>query len=292
MTTREIALSYLEKGLSVIPMKSPAIVKRSMKFKQMVQAEFENNKLLPNPRTEKEIYEELFLRECKKPLLGWKEYQDRLPTVDEVNNWFNMNPEANIGIITGAISNLVVFDLDSDAAVQYAEELGGFPEYTVKVKSRRGYHIYMRHPGFNVKNQVSEKLEIDIRADGGLIMAPPSTHGSGSQYQWAEGFSMFQIDPAECTPWMIDYLKEVTRMSSALNKKQTKAETIPANQKEIKANEYLDLLKNDCPQGERNHATTKLIGHLLKTGMKGAEIWELFQLWNETKVKPLWVLVN
>jgi len=61
------------------PMKSPSTVKRSTKFKEMVQAELEKNAALPEPRPEKDIYKEMFIIECKKPLLAWTEYQKRLP---------------------------------------------------------------------------------------------------------------------------------------------------------------------------------------------------------------------
>jgi len=292
MTKREIALSYLEKGLSVIPLKSPTTVKRSTKFKEKVLEEFEANVARPNPRAEEDIYEEMFNKECKKPLLAWKQYQERLPTKEEVNSWFNMNPDANIGIITGAVSNLVVFDLDSEHAVEYAEEQGGFPD-SVKVKTGRGYHIYMRHPGFIVKNQVEEKLDIDIRGDGGLVVAPPSVHGSGHQYKWEGGFSIFEVDPAECTPWMIDYLKCISAAEvkpETEGKKDTPKETKKKEPADKTQNEgdkkgYADIIAKGCVKGNRNDTTIRLVGHLLKTGPK-EETWELVKLWNEHKNKP------
>ena len=112
MNKREIALQYLDKGFSVIPLKSPAIVKRSAKFKEKVLEALSKNSKLPEPRTKEEIYQEMFYKECKSPLVPWKEYQKRLPTIEEVNHWFNTNPDANIGIITGRISKLVPVKLD------------------------------------------------------------------------------------------------------------------------------------------------------------------------------------
>lgn len=300
MTTCEIALSYLEKGLSVIPLKNPALVKKSSKFKQKVQEELDKNAVLLKPRSEKEIIKEMFIRECKRPLLAWKEYQKRLPTIEEVKHWFNANPDANIGIVTGSISNLVVFDLDSKDAEEYADEQGGFPEHTVKVKSGKGYHIYMKHPGFEIKNDVNKSIDIDIRADGGYVAAPPSIHGSGHQYQWIEGLSIFETDPAECSEWMVDYLHAVNNgegksksenktkigVKKETNKLPANATAIQSKDKNNKPNEYVELLKNGCAQGERNHLTAKLVGHLFKIGMKDTEIWEMLQMWNKDKVKP------
>ena len=50
--------------------------------------------------------------------------------------------------------------------------------------------------------------------------------------------------------------------------------------------EYLDLLQNGCNAGERNNCATRLIGHLLKTGMNETEVWEIIKTWNKDKVKP------
>ena len=61
--------------------------------------------------------------------MKWKEFQYRHPTEEEVADWWDKWPDANIGIVTGKISNLVVFDLDTEDAVEYAENEGGFPRH-------------------------------------------------------------------------------------------------------------------------------------------------------------------
>ena len=153
MSNKDYALQYLRKGLSIIPLKSPAMVWKNLSPEDLI-------------------------KQCKVPLVGWKEFQTRRPTEQEVTFWFDKWPDANIGIVTGKISGIVVFDLDSEHAVQYAEDEGGFPD-TPKVKTGKGYHYYLRYPGFEVRNDVSKELDIDIRADGGYAAAPPSIHGSG-----------------------------------------------------------------------------------------------------------------
>jgi len=303
MTKKEIALSYLNKGLCVIPLYSPEMLKQkpSRKMKEELQKKLTENKALENPLTDEEVIQEYITIKCKQPYIKWTEYQHRLPTEEEVTNWFTSNPLANIGIITGAVSNLVVFDLDSDAAVHFAEEMGGFQD-TVKVKTGRGYHIYMKHPGFYVNNQVKQELKIDIRADGGLVVAPPSLHGSGHHYEWVEGNSIFQIDPAECSPWMIDYLKDISSSTppSDLEKDLTNIlkievketedspgiKSLEIKNQENKRRDYLDILKNGCVPGERNACAATLVGHWFKTGMKEDEIWEYFQNWNQGKNTP------
>ena len=76
----------------------------------------------------------------------------------------------------------------------------------------------MQHPGFEVPNDVDTTLKIDIRGDGGYIVAPPSIHATGRRYEWAIGCSIFDIDPAPCAPWMIDYLREVAAAAKSTSK--------------------------------------------------------------------------
>ncbi|PKN33222.1 MAG: hypothetical protein CVU61_14495 [Deltaproteobacteria bacterium HGW-Deltaproteobacteria-19] len=297
MTNVDYALRYLQKGFSTIPLWSPEMVRKNPPYgyHEALQKELEKNANEENPKPKEKVREMVLTRQCKKPCIsGWTEYQKRLPTEEEVGTWFGQNPEPNIAIITGTVSNLVVFDLDSEDAVAYAEEEGGFPE-TVKVKTGKGYHVYMKHPGFPVKNSVNKDLAIDIRSDGGYVVAPPSIHGSGHQYWWEEGHSIWELDPAPCEPWMIQYLKDVNEQ---VGKKKAPKDgdnelnrEIPDqdNKKPVKENstgEFSRLLQEGCQEGERNHVTTSFIGHLFKTGMKPEEIWETVIIWNQTKVKP------
>lgn len=117
----------------------------------------------------------------KKPLIEWKQYQERKPTIKEVTGWWTQFPRANIGIITGKISDLIVVDIDP--------RHGGTDESfknikTVKAKSGGGgWHYYFKYEeGVTTGTQVQPG--IDIRSEGGYIIAPPSMHSSGQKYQW------------------------------------------------------------------------------------------------------------
>jgi len=292
MSNLNEALRYLEHGLSVIPLWSPDILKNKppKRYREEV-ARIHEDQCLNDDEKEKRI-QDLYIRTCKQPIVPWAEYQTRLPTREEVTDWFTQNPSANIGIVTGAVSGLVVFDLDSQEAEQYAEDEGGFSD-TAKVKTGKGHHIYMKHPGFEIRNSVNKKLDIDIRADGGYVAAPPSIHGNGSAYEWVDGFSIFEIDPDYCTPWMIDYLESVAEEAEKKSKekppkvRKPKKKTIEESEKTSVKKEFQNILRDGCSEGERNYNATRLIGHWLGSGMDPDEAREMALMWNQKNQPPL-----
>ncbi len=106
--------------------------------------------------------------------------------------WKNKWPTANIGIATGATSGLVVLDIDSlkggeQAMAALIAKLGRLPK-TLKVRTGHGWHLYFEHPGGFVKtSRDAIGIGLDIRADGGYVVAPPSLHRSGNHYEWTPG---------------------------------------------------------------------------------------------------------
>ena len=148
----------------------------------------------------------------------------------------------------------------------------------------------MQHPGFEIGNSVNKNLDIDIRADGGYVAAPPSIHGSSKQYKWEKGLSIHEIVPAPCKPWMVDYLKIFTQGSSQY--KQSNEPTLKPSKNANTASkgkakgDYMDILKNGAVEGMRNHTATKLIGHLFGKGNDENVVWELVKQWNASKNNP------
>ena len=249
----ETALAYIKIGYSVIPVKSPSMFRRSISFKTKMDAAFAENSAKDNPRSVDEVYQELFNRQCKIPLVAWEVYQERFATKEEITKWFTTNPDANIGIVTGEISNLIVIDLDSEEAVKHAEEWGGFPENTPKVKTDRGCHIYIKHPCFEIRNFAGKGLKIDIRADGNFVVAPPSIHGSGFQYEWVEGRSITDIDPVVCPKWLVEYLKETARHET-----EPKPQSLANNGPDYLSDLLLETMSKEIACALTNFVTTEM----------------------------------
>ncbi len=134
----------------------------------------------------------------KHPAIEWKELKLGDPSP-------RPKPGGGVGIKTGAAplgSGLVVVDLDSEAACGLFDSLGDCPE-TYTVGTGRGLHLYFKHPGFPVKNSAGDLGKgIDIRGEGGFVVAPGSPHVSGFPYKVVR-----DTDPAEAPAWLLEWLR-------------------------------------------------------------------------------------
>ncbi|WP_257306280.1 VapE domain-containing protein [Geothrix campi] len=135
----------------------------------------------------------------KRPALNsWKPYQERRATMEEVHSWFDGGVDLNIGIVTGAVSNLVAVDGDSLDAVNW---LHGTHPSPMRTRTGKGKHFFFRHPGVVIKNNVKlGGMALDVRGDGGYVVAPGSIHPNGAMYeeegQWAPGATLPMFQPA------------------------------------------------------------------------------------------------
>lgn len=140
----------------------------------------------------------------KRPMIPWKEFQTRHPTHDEVVRWFDGVDLSHIGIgiVTGAISGLTVVDFDTQESIESAKKMR-LP-VTPLVKTGRGLHAYFKFREGSRNFQKRDDLPgIDLRSEGGYVIAPPSMHKSGSQYCWQTGSSLDDLDLADLPEWLI-----------------------------------------------------------------------------------------
>lgn len=106
-------------------------------------------------------------------------------TGEKIEEWFTKFPKANIGILIKE-SGLVIIDADSTEAVKEVETTWFNPEMIPSVKTGRGKHFYFRANSSTPINRVihvgkSQMIDVFSR---GILVAPPSTHKNGHQYQW------------------------------------------------------------------------------------------------------------
>ncbi len=167
MTNTEEALSYLRMGLSILPLRP---------------------------------------RDKKPNISSWTEYQARKPTEDEIRRWFS-NEDQNIGIICGKVSgNLVVLDFDNQETIPFViTDMAELTSKTMVVRTGKGFHIYYRT--VDPLNFKLSNLSIDVKGEGGYVVAPPSIHPSGVQYMM-----IGQMKIAELKTDALNYLKEMDEM--------------------------------------------------------------------------------
>ena len=115
---------------------------------------------------------------------SWKSLQTQPATPEQVETWFRNSRGKGVAVITGAISGLIILDFDGEEGKKLIQQLNLRPH--VRTGSG-GFHVYLRHPGHHVPTLNSKaKREmgarwtgLDIRADGGYAIMPPSRNASG-----------------------------------------------------------------------------------------------------------------
>jgi putative DNA primase/helicase len=177
---------------------------------------------------------------------SWEQYQHRFPTASEIDTWAREFPTSNVAIVTGFISQIIVVEYDGPIGKNSLREFH-LPE-TVTAISKQGHHYYFRHPGERVKNGINILPKVDIRGDGGYIVAPGSIHPSGFQYAWLRDPFNYPIAPV---PIWLRYLIAVgNREQTDTRSVRPIREMIPYVQRAV--SEEFERVRT-AERGSRNH---------------------------------------
>jgi hypothetical protein len=131
---------------------------------------------------------------AKKPLVRWKEFQQRRPAHQEVASWFRRWPQAGLALVLGPVSGVFVIDVDGpEAHAALVARLGAEPR-APKAWSGSGkpcrYHLFFRNPAVPTRAKATPwHPQLEFRGRGGIVVIPPSLHKSGRRYAWAAGRS-------------------------------------------------------------------------------------------------------
>jgi hypothetical protein len=130
-------------------------------------------------------------------------------STEEVRRWWRRWPEANVGVVSGAVSGLVVLDIDprhggGDSLAVLEGIHGPMPHTVESLTGGGGQHLYFRHPGTVVPCR-SIAPGLDVKGDGGLVVCPPSVHVSGRVYDWEAGCAPGEVPMADL-PWWLQAL--------------------------------------------------------------------------------------
>ncbi|MEM3415507.1 MAG: phage/plasmid primase, P4 family [Thermoproteota archaeon] len=197
----------------------------------------------------------------KKPLIDWKEFQERLPTEAELEEWFS-DERTNIAIVTGAISGLAVLDIDGIEGEESLKKYKLHIPLAPCVKTGKGFHFYFKYKN-GVRNFTRRFPGIDLRGEGGYVLAPPSIHPSGAIYEW---IIPLDGDLPELPEWILETKKE--------------------EQQERDPNWVEELLKG-VEEGQRNDSLARLSGHYFGKGLTFEETKLILLDWNKRNKPPL-----
>lgn len=256
MSNVDIALSYAAGGWRVFPVHSPGVGDRrcSCSNPQCTNA-------AKHPRTPRGL-------------------KDATTDESQIRSWWQRWPSANVGIATGADSGNVVLDVDprhggDESLAELEREHGALPA-TVEVHTGGGgRHLYFVYPGHKVSNRADLRPGLDVRGDGGYVVAPPSVHASGVPYEWVAGRGPQEIEIAAAPAWLLDLLTKRTAVSTL-----------------ERAQKYCARAEN-VATGARNDAAFRLAGHLRAIvddehqRLGEDQILDLMRGWNARNTPPL-----
>lgn len=166
----------------------------------------------------------------------------------------------NIGIVTGEASGVVVLDVDpknggTDTLEALIRQYGDFTATYAVVTGSGGAHFYFRHPGFAVRNQAGSLGDgIDVRGDGGYVVAPPSNHVQGAYQVQGEGGSLWPL-PA----WI------ATRDASA-GENASESASAPK------------VVSDVIPKGRQHHTLVSMAGSMRRRGASEDEMFALLDV--------------
>jgi len=197
----------------------------------------------------------------KLPYIKWKRFSTERQTEKEVINSFKKFPGARIGAVCGAVSGIAIIDVDSE------EGLKLFFKKTKNISkivtlTGKGYHFWYKHPGVNIPSKRIYK-DIDVKADGGTIMLPPSEYDEDIKYRWKDCNSTFLN--TELPDFPMDILPD------------TEGQRISR----------VSLYRMGCVSGERNEGAAVMAGEFLRRMSDEKKALKALFKWNDKNDPPL-----
>lgn len=191
-----------------------------------------------------------------------------------IRQWWTQWPDTNVGIVTGSRSGVVVMDIDprnggDNSFTDLERTYGPVPNTIESLTGGGGRHLFFQHPGDVIKSRPIE-AGLDIKADGGYVVAPPSHHASGKLYVWKQGGEPDTKALSPLSQWLLQWMKDKATSS-------TSARSI---------SEWRRIAMSGIGEGQRNTWVTRLVGHLLRHGIDPVVALYLIAAWNQVHNRP------
>lgn len=203
-------------------------------------------------------------RHEKIPAIKWEAYQQQAADEGKLDSWFSPRYEGNLGIVTGRVSDLRVLDVDRIEAKWVQLLLDHDLPKTLTVRTGKGTHYYYRYGGNGRSSKGTERTVpgVDIRGDGGYVVAPPSVHENGKEYQFEDA----SYPLADWPTWLDDvfFPQQLEVRASVV----TTSSPDDTNYGRVTLSNVLDEVKHSEPGNRNNTLLTgaRRIGQLISSG--------------------------
>ena len=185
----------------------------------------------------------------KKAKVKWSEFQKRFPTDEEITNWWTKWPDAMIGVATGKLSNLILMDADSEAAIDtYHEYFKKGIETPTVITGGKGYHFYFKWTDCKITSNNGLSVNADAKGEGGYSILPPSVSYKG-KYNYVEGRRFSEVERQEAPAALIKAIE------SAAMKRLNPSKKNP------------EVIGLQFSKGGRDDAVFSVANALVKSGM-------------------------
>lgn len=212
--------------------------------------------------------------------------KDATADLDAIAELFSRS--CNVGIATGKRSGgLFVIDLDVDedtgkdgtaTAMEWQREHGEFPETAVSLTGGGGVQLLYRAEA-PVACSVNCKLGVDIRGEGGYIVAPPSIHPCGAFYEWKAAPD--DVEVAEADSNVLAFVEFVQAGASGghSNRGARRGKRGPVFPEPF-------MLPSTIHEGERDNTLFRYACSLWSKGLDPDEVAHLVHLQNRVACVP------
>jgi len=205
----------------------------------------------------------------KTPLVEWSKYQKERATKEEIEKWFSGDLGINIAIVCGSISgNLAVVDCDDPKV--YKKLFSSIDRETLVVKTGRGFHVYFRtdYPinGFAVN--IPGLGRVDVKGEGGYVLAPPSVHPNGRIYEF--------LSQRSIKSWPGDFKLEFLELLHRTFKIKVTREKV-----------NITKLLQGVDEGQRDEAAVRIATWFRKQGLNEEEALAKLKEWNHRNLPPM-----
>ena len=190
-------------------------------------------------------------------------FKDSSRDISQINEWWSKHPEANIGIATGGLSGgLCVVDVDGDAGIEWirAQENRHGEINTALSLTGKGYQYWFKSER-PIKSRVRLAPEIDIRSEGGYVVAPPSLHPNGRSYAWEVSAPLEEVGLLPLPGWLALLLSGGCEHAKK---------------------DWSEIARNGASRGARNQTLASVAGHLFRRGVDPKLAYLLLLAFNES----------